>query len=197
MDDQRARDEIDTELLRQLRDGDFARAWAAIEKHYGQMMLATATAKLGFFPVDSGTGAVGAWSATDVVQQIFVELMRRGRSLVEDIDGPLGAYLRGAVRNRVMTAFEKYREIAIDDEIVESGSLGAADFVDTVVDDQVLASALETLVDRDRHVVVQTVMHLRSNAEVGRELGITGQGVGKIKCKALAQLATFFGGERP
>jgi len=66
VDDQQARDEIDAELLRQLREGELSRAWAEIERHYGQMMLDTANAKLGFAAIDLGAGVIGARSANDI-----------------------------------------------------------------------------------------------------------------------------------
>lgn len=195
MDDQRVSDEIDVELLRQLRDGNFVRAWAAIEQRHGKMMVATANAKLGFTQIDSGVGAVGAWSANDVVQQVLVELMKRGPALADSIRGPLGAYLRGAVRKRVLTAFDKQRDTPLDGDPI-SERTSTSDIADGVIDEMMLVEALQPLSERDRYVIVETVMHMRSNASVGRDLGLSGQGVGKIRKRVLAEIAACLGGDR-
>lgn len=197
MDDQQARDEIDAELLRQLREDEPVRAWAQIETEYGQMMLATANAKLGFAAALQGAGAIGAWSAHDVVQQVIGELMRHGPALADKITGSLGGYLRGAVRKRALTAFEKqHGEVVLDDDVlVERGD--QHDIAEIVVDEQVVEEALGPLSSRDRYVVEETVMHKRSKADVARELNLTGQGVGKIQARALADITKRIGAEHP
>ncbi len=195
MDDQQAHDQIDSELLRQLREGDLGRAWAAIERHYGKMMLVTAHAKLGFVMATSNERAAGAHSATDVVQQVIVELMNRGPELADSINGPLKSYLKGAIRNRVLKTFEKDREVhAEDDKIAEYGD--DTDVAGLVVGGMTVAAALDPLTDSDRYVLEQTVFAARKNADVGREIGMTGQGVGKIRNRVLRDIAQRLGGER-
>ena len=55
----------------------------------------------------ASSAAIGARSANDVVQEVIGELMKHGFDLADKISGSLGGYLRGAIRNRVKTAFEK------------------------------------------------------------------------------------------
>lgn len=161
------------------------------------MMLATANAKLGFAAALQGAGAIGAWSAHDVVQQVIGELMRHGSALADKITGSLGGYLRGAVRKRALTAFEKqHGEVVLDDDaLVERGD--QHDIAEIVVNEQVVEAALGPLSRRDRYVVEETVMHKRSKADVARELNLTGQGVGKIQARALADITKRIGAEHP
>ena len=157
-------------------------------------MLATATAKLGFAQLDSGSGAIGAWSANDVVQQVLLELMKRGRGLADSINGPLGAYLRGAVAKRALTAFEKDRDLELDDpDLIEE--LDDGDFTERIERDRDIASAVGLLNEQQHHVVLETLVHGRSNADVGRELDTTGQYVGQVQKRALAKLAAELGGD--
>ncbi len=195
MADQQVRDDIDGELLRQLREDDLARAWAAIEAEYGQMMLATAHAKLGFVASTTSERSAGPRSATDIVQQVIVELMSRGPELSEAINGTLKLYLKGAVRNQALTAFDKDREVHAED-----GSLAEQadelDVGDLVVGEAIVAAALDPLSGDDRYVVEQAVLAARSNAAVGLEIGLTGQRVGQIRKRALRDVARRLGGEQ-
>jgi len=193
--DQQVRDDSDGELLQQLREGDLARSWAAIEAKYGRMMLATAHAKLGFVASTTHERSVGARSATDVVQQVIVELMNRGPELADAINGTLKSYLKGAVRNRALTAFGKDREVRAEDELI-ADQANELDVGDLVVGEMIVAAALERLSDNDRYVLEQTVFAARSNADVGREIDLTGQAVGQIRKRVLRDVARRLGGEQ-
>lgn len=121
-------------------------------------------------------------------------MIRRGPELADSINGTLRSYLLGAVRNRSLTALEKDRErSATDEEITEL--VDDVDVAELVVTNALVAVALEPLSDNDRYVLEQTVFAARSNRDVGREIGMTGQGVGKVRKRVLGLVAKRLIGE--
>lgn len=66
-----------------------------------------------------------AWAAEEIVQDVFMTLMREPKKYDPE-RGPLGAYLFGIARNRVMKHLERLpREVSLD-ENNEDGSRGGA-----------------------------------------------------------------------
>jgi RNA polymerase sigma-70 factor (ECF subfamily) len=71
-----------------------------------------------------------AWASEEIVQDVFMTLMREPKKY-DAMRGPLGAYLYGIARNRVMKHLERLpREVSLDEQN-ENGSRGGVAVVNT------------------------------------------------------------------
>jgi RNA polymerase sigma-70 factor (ECF subfamily) len=71
-----------------------------------------------------------AWASEEIVQDVFMTLMREPKKY-DPARGPLGAYLFGIARNRVMKHMERLpREVSLDEQN-ENGSHGGVVMVNS------------------------------------------------------------------
>lgn len=137
-----------------------------------------------------------------VVQQVAVILVRQHR------DGKLTpkdnweAYLRRVAKNEALAVIEDLSQTDSLDQAEEEGRLATDPLDDPVVREAehrgqvaALASALDRLDDRQRRIVLGSLLEEMSNRQLGSELGVTGQRIGQIRTDALRILARELGGD--
>jgi len=150
-----------------------ALAWAGVlDTHRGDLVR-TARSRLG----------AGGADAEDVVHDVVVRVLKRGRDAGE-VDAP-GAYLRRAVGNECVS---RWRRTAHEVVVAELPDRPRPAPDDAVLDRIALADAMATLTDRQRGVIVLTVLDDRPDAEVAAALGISEITVRTTRSRALARL---------
>jgi len=130
----------------------------------------------------SRLGAGGA-DAEDVVHDVVVRVLRRGRS-TDEVEAP-GAYLRRAVGNECVSRWRRTSHEVVVAELPDRPH-PAPD--ETVLDRITLVEALGTLTVRQRRVIVLTVLEDRPDAEVADLLAISEITVRTTRSRALARL---------
>jgi RNA polymerase sigma factor (sigma-70 family) len=149
--------------------------WAAVlDAHRGELVR-SARARLG----------TGAADAEDVVQDVVLRVLRRGRS-TEGLEAP-GAYLRRAVGNECVS---RWRRTSHEVPVAELPDRPRESPEEAVLDRVALVEALAALTDRQRRVVVLTVLEDRPDGEVADLLGISEITVRTTRSRALARLRT-------
>ena len=150
-----------------------ADAWAGVlDAHRGDLVR-SARSRLG------GGGA----EAEDVVHDVVVRVLKRGRHAGE-MDAP-AAYLRRAVGNECIS---RWRRTAHEVVVAELPDRPRPPHDDAVLDRLALADAVAALTDRQRRVIVLTVLDDRPDAEVAALLGISEITVRTTRSRALARL---------
>lgn len=150
-----------------------AERWAdVLDAHRGDLVRAAR----------SRLGAGGA-DAEDVVHDVVVRVLRRGRS-TDEIDAP-GAYLRRAVGNECVSRWRRTSHEVVVAELPDR-SCPAHD--ETVLDRITLVEALAALTGRQRRVIVLTVLEDRPDAEVADLLGVSEITVRTTRSRALARM---------
>jgi RNA polymerase sigma factor (sigma-70 family) len=67
-----------------------------------------------------------AWAAEEIVQDVFMTMMREPKKY-DATRGPVGAYLFGIARNRVMKHFERVpREVSLEEQITDGSGVNTA-----------------------------------------------------------------------
>ncbi len=125
-----------------------------------------------------------ASEAEDVVQDVFVRLLRPGGAAVPERPG---AYLRRAVANECVSHWRRRRRERLTDEVPERSYEDAAA---TAVDRVVLNAAVATLPMRMRQVIALGFLEGMGDADVARALGITPITVRTTRTRALRHLRT-------
>lgn len=123
-----------------------------------------------------------ASEAEDVVQDVFVRLLRPGGAAVPERPG---AYLRRAVANECVSHWRRRRRERLTDEVPERSYDDAAS---TAVDRVVLNAAVATLPMRMRQVIALGFLEGMGDADVARALGITPITVRTTRARALRHL---------
>ncbi len=150
-------------------------AWAGVlDAHRGELVR-SARSRLG------GGGA----DAEDVVHDVVVRVLRGGRD-AEDVGAP-AAYLRRAVGNECIS---RWRKTAHEVVVAELPDRPRPPHDETVLDRLLLADAVAALTERQRRVIVLTVLDDRPDAEVAAQLGISEITVRTTRSRALARLRT-------
>ena len=150
-----------------------AQAWTGVlDTHRGELVRAAR----------SRLGAGGA-DAEDVVHDVVVRVLKRGRDAGE-VDAP-GAYLRRAVGNECVS---RWRRTSHEVVVAELPDRPRPPHDDAVLDRMALADAVAALTDRQRRVIVLTVLDDRPDAEVAALLGISEITVRTTRSRALARL---------
>jgi RNA polymerase sigma factor (sigma-70 family) len=153
--------------------GATADAWAEVlDAHRGELVR-SARSRLGR----------GGADAEDVVHDVVVRVLKRGRHAAE-VQAP-GAYLRRAVGNECIS---RWRRTAPEIVVAELPDRARPPHEDAVLDRLTLADAVATLTDRQRRVIVLTVLDDRPDAEVADLLGISEITVRTTRSRALARL---------
>jgi RNA polymerase sigma factor (sigma-70 family) len=150
-----------------------ALAWAGVlDRHRGDLVR-TARSRLG----------AGGADAEDVVHDVVVRVLKGGRDAGE-VEAP-GAYLRRAVGNECVS---RWRRTAHEVVVAELPDRPRPAHDETVLDRISLAGAVATLTERQRRVIVLTVLDDRPDAEVAAALGISEVTVRTTRSRALARL---------
>lgn len=150
-------------------------AWAGVlDAHRGELVR-TARSRLG----------AGGADAEDVVHDVVVRVLRGGRETGEV--GAPAAYLRRAVGNECIS---RWRRTAHEVVVAELPDRPRPAPDEAVLDRIALADALATLTDRQRRVIVSTVLDDRPDAEIAAVLGISEITVRTTRSRALARLRT-------
>jgi RNA polymerase sigma-70 factor (ECF subfamily) len=150
-----------------------ALAWAGVLETYRGDLVRTARSRLG----------AGGADAEDVVHDVVVRVLKRGRDAGE-VDAP-GAYLRRAVGNECVS---RWRRTSHEVVVAELPDRPRPPHDDTVLDRMALADAVAALTDRQRRVIVLTVLDDRPDADVADLLGISEITVRTTRSRALARL---------
>lgn len=172
----------DREWIARIRAGDYDAFVACFRAYYGSA-LAFASHLL-------GTGEEDA--AEDVVQDVFFAIWQRRETWV--VSTSLGAYIHGAVRNRVATQFRHrrvrrrlegfVREVFDRDVRRPDADIVAADL------DATVRRLIEQLPSRCREVYELRWHHQLSYAEIAHLLGISVKTVETHVTTALKHLRT-------
>lgn len=169
--------------------------WADVFNEHGPRMLAIAGRVLG-----GEDAVVDGQTAEDVVIDVLASFITSAKKTAQYLaaDNPTN-YLLGSVRNRCIDVRRRGRRQRLVDHNDEATSAQLpsvppdTDTTGDVVADAdrmiAIAAALDRLEDRKRVIVEACVLHSRSNADVGRQLNITGQRVGQILTEAVEELA--------
>ncbi|HYT10260.1 MAG TPA: sigma-70 family RNA polymerase sigma factor [Mycobacteriales bacterium] len=152
---------------------DQGQRWAGVLGTHRADLVRTARSRL---------GARGA-DAEDVVHDVAVRVLRRGRS-IEDVDAP-GAYLRRAVGNECVS---RWRRTSHEVTVAELPDRPRPAHDETVLDRIALSEAMAALTERQRRVIVLTVVEDRPDDEVAGLLGVSEITVRTTRSRALARL---------
>lgn len=150
-----------------------AEAWAGVLGAHRGDLVRSARSRLG------GGGA----DAEDVVHDVVVRVLKGGRAAAA-VDAP-AAYLRRAVGNECIS---RWRRTAHEVVMAELPDRPRPPHDETVLERLALADAVAALTDRQRRVIVLTVLDDRPDAEVAALLGISEVTVRTTRSRALARL---------
>lgn len=156
------------ELATGLRAAD-ENAFAAVYLHWGALVHTMATRSLG-----------DTHEAEDVTQQVFLGAWR-GRSGFHPERGPLGAWLVGITRRKIVDALTARRKhlTVIDSMTHEAGSRGRKDSaLDDILDRVLLVNALSRLPHRQREVLCLAFYEDLTQAQIAER---TGMPLGTVK----------------
>lgn len=120
--------------------------------------------------------------AEDVVQDVFVRLLRPGGAAVPERPG---AYLRRAVANECVSHWRRRRRERLTDEVPESA---CHDSADASVTRLVVRNAVARLPLRMRQVIALGFLEGMSDADVAQALGVTPITVRTTRARALRHL---------
>lgn len=123
-----------------------------------------------------------ASDAEDVVQDVFVRLLRPGGAQVPERPG---AYLRRAVANEAVSHWRRHKRERLVDELPDSGQ---ADGTEAVANRIVVRTAIASLPLRMRQVIVLGFLEGMSDADIASALGITSITVRTTRARALRHL---------
>jgi RNA polymerase sigma factor (sigma-70 family) len=147
--------------------------WAAAFSTHRAELVRAARSRLG----------AGGADAEDVVHDVAVRVLRRGRA-ADEVDSP-GAYLRRAVGNECVS---RWRRTSHEVPVAELPDRPRPAPDEAVLDRLSLVEALAALTVRQRRVVVLTVVEDRPDGEVADLLGISEITVRTTRSRALGRM---------
>jgi RNA polymerase sigma factor (sigma-70 family) len=150
-----------------------AAGWADVLDVHRADLVRSARARLGS----------GGADAEDVVHDVLVRVLRRGRDTSE-VAAP-GAYLRRAVGNECVS---RWRRTSHEVTVAELPDRSGPAHDEAVLERIGLASAMATLTARQRRVIVLTVLQDRPDDEIAALLGISEITVRTTRSRALSRL---------
>jgi len=121
--------------------------------------------------------------AEDVLHEVLLRVLRSGRG-IEAVGAPV-AYLRRAVANECVSAWRRSARDVLVEMVPDQVSDNLAE---ACTDRLALRHALAELTERQRHVIVLTVLEDRPDHEVALLLGVTSVTVRTTRRRALARL---------
>lgn len=108
---------------------------------------------------------------------------------INAVQNKFTALLKTALRNRridYMLEHKKYsREVPIEEY---ANFTDEYDFIQAIVDFDVVKSALKTLSERERKIILAHIIEDRDFADIGREYGLTYKGAATVFYRAMAKL---------
>jgi RNA polymerase sigma factor (sigma-70 family) len=169
----------DNELLARVRAGDFT-AYGDLYQRHREAALRVAVS------------LAGPTGADDLVADAFLHtfrLLRTGR-------GPehaFRAYLFTAVRNTYFTAYRRgQRVVPVEDVATLEGDQAAPDVWDGLVENQLVAAALQSLPERWRQVIRLTTIEEQSLDEVAATMGISTGATAQLAYRAREALRVAY-----
>jgi RNA polymerase sigma factor (sigma-70 family) len=132
----------------------------------------------------------GGMDAEDVLHEVLVRVLRSGRGI--DAVGAPVAYLRRAVANECVSTWRRAAHEVLVDRLPDRPTDSLAD---VCLDRLMVRRALGVLTERQRRVVVLTVLEDRTDHEVALLLGVTTVTVRTTRRRALARLRQELTGE--
>ena len=133
-----------------------------------------------------------ACEAEDVVQDVFVRLLRPGGAAVPERPG---AYLRRAVANECVSHWRRRHRERLTADIPDWS--GVPDSADESTDRIVVRAAVDKLPLRMRQVIALSFLEGMSDADVAQALGISSVTVRTTRARALRHLAPLLADLRP
>ena len=162
-----------TAMAEMERPAPGAERWADVLQAHRSDLVRAARSRLG----------AGGADAEDVVHDVVVRVLRRGRN-TDEVDAP-GAYLRRAVGNECVS---RWRRTSHEVMVAELPDRPRPAHDETVLDRIALVEAMAALTGRQRRVIVLTVLEDRPDAEVAEALGISEITVRTTRSRALTRL---------
>ncbi len=151
---------------------DVSAGWAGVVTEHRAELVRIAESRL-------SRGA----DAEDVLHEVLLRVLRSGRG-IDAVGAPM-AYLRRAVANECVSNWRR----SAHDVLVEVMPDQYADgFAESCLDRLAVRRALTVLTERQRRVVVLTVLDDRADHEVALLLGVTAVTVRTTRRRALARL---------
>ena len=123
--------------------------------------------------------------AEDVLHEVLLRVLRSGRAI--DAVGAPVAYLRRAVANECVS---NWRRSAHDVLVAAMPEQSSDNLADSCLDRLAVRRALTVLTERQRRVIVLTVLDDQADYEVALLLGVTAVTVRTTRRRALARLRT-------
>jgi RNA polymerase sigma factor (sigma-70 family) len=130
--------------------------------------------------------------AEDVVQDVFVRLLRPGGAAVPERPG---AYLRRAVANECVSHWRRRQRERLTADIPDWSAV--PDSADASTDRIVVRTAVAKLPLRMRQVIALSFLEGMSDADVAQALGISSVTVRTTRARALRHLAPLLADLRP
>jgi RNA polymerase sigma factor (sigma-70 family) len=121
--------------------------------------------------------------AEDVLHEVLLRVLRSGRG-VDAVGAPV-AYLRRAVANECVSAWRRSARDVLVEMVPDQLSDNLAE---ACMDRLALRRALAELTERQRQVIVLTVLEDRADHEAAQLLGVTAVTVRTTRRRALARL---------
>lgn len=116
-------------------------------------------------------------------------LKRNDGKGINAVQNKFTALLKTALRNRridyILLQKKHDIEVPFDEYKVASETY---DFIQAIVDFDVVKSALKTLSERERKIILAHIIEDRDFADIGREYGLTYKGAATVFYRAMAKL---------
>ena len=113
---------------------------------------------------------------------------------INAVQNKFTALLKTALRNRridyILQQKRYYNEISLDEYIIADKP---DDFIQTIIDLDVVKIALKTLNERERKIVLAHILEDKNFADIGLEFGLTYKGTATVFYRAMAKLREVFG----
>jgi RNA polymerase sigma factor (sigma-70 family) len=160
---------------------DAPAAWADVLVTHRAELVRTARARLH-----------GRADAEDVVHEVVLRLLRTGRP-AREVDAPM-AYLRRAVLNECATRWRRTARDVLMETVPDQPTDSA---IDGCLDRVVLFGALSGLTERQRRVVMLSILDDRADAEIATALGVAEVTIRTTRRRALARLRLLLAESAP
>ncbi len=113
---------------------------------------------------------------------------------INAVQNKFTALLKTALRNRridyILQQKRYYNEISLDEYIIADKT---DDFIQTIIDLDVVKNALKTLNERERKIVLAHILEDKNFADIGLEFGLTYNGTATVFYRAMAKLREVLG----
>lgn len=108
---------------------------------------------------------------------------------INAVQNKFTALLKTALRNRridyILQQKRYYNEISLDEYIIADKT---DDFIQTIIDLDVVKIALKTLNERERKIVLAHILEDKNFADIGLEFGLTYKGTATVFYRAMTKL---------